>query len=182
MTNSRHAHVIQIQTSKCQNRRVVHEYNGTIDSSNQLDNNNNKIMVGFGSSLRMSRRRGWEDAYLDYASLRLLLTQIEAVYEEEDWKARDSAATKNNGGAYSEEGGDEDYHHEDDDDDMMEEDHEEDGKVITNSSSYIMPSVFQSAWDKTRSVVTGQPIPPTRRADGGHQYNRSHFHQHITTT
>lgn len=43
-------------------------------------------MVGFGSSLRMSRRRGWEDAYLDYASLRLLLTQIEAVYEEEDWK------------------------------------------------------------------------------------------------
>ncbi|KAL7542428.1 hypothetical protein ACHAXR_011769 [Thalassiosira sp. AJA248-18] len=43
-------------------------------------------MVGFGSSLRMSRRRGWEDAYLDYQSLRLLLTQIEAVYEEEDWK------------------------------------------------------------------------------------------------
>ena len=43
-------------------------------------------MVGFGSSLRISRRRGWEDAYLDYASLRLLLTQIEAVYEEEDWK------------------------------------------------------------------------------------------------
>jgi hypothetical protein len=34
----------------------------------------------------MSRRRGWEDAYLDYQSLRLLLTQIEAVYEEEDWK------------------------------------------------------------------------------------------------
>ena len=43
-------------------------------------------MVGFGSSLRMSRRRGWEDAYLDYQSLRLLLMQIEAVYEEEDWK------------------------------------------------------------------------------------------------
>ena len=46
-------------------------------------------MVGFGSSLRMSRRRGWEDAYLDYQSLRLLLTQIEAVYEEEDWKQDD---------------------------------------------------------------------------------------------
>ena len=43
-------------------------------------------MVGFGSSLRLSRRRGWEDAYLDYQSLRLLLTQIEAVYEEEDWR------------------------------------------------------------------------------------------------
>eukprot|EP00985_Skeletonema_marinoi_P001864 scaffold758_cov116-Skeletonema_marinoi.AAC.5 len=115
-------------------------------------------MVGFGSSLRMSRRRGWEDAYLDYASLRLLLTQIEAVYEEEDWKARDSAASKNNGGAYLEEGAYEDYHHEDDDDDMME-----DLKMMV-------------------SVVTGQPIPPTRRADGGHQYNRSHFHQHITIT
>jgi hypothetical protein len=39
----------------------------------------------------MSRRRGWEDAYLDYASLRLLLTQIEAVYEEEDLKRGGSA-------------------------------------------------------------------------------------------
>ncbi len=55
-------------------------------------------MVGFGSSLRMSRRRGWEDAYLDYASLRLLLVQIESVYEEEDWRARDSAANNNNDG------------------------------------------------------------------------------------
>eukprot|EP00984_Skeletonema_dohrnii_P025277 scaffold14403_cov72-Skeletonema_dohrnii-CCMP3373.AAC.2 len=84
-------------------------------------------MVGFGSSLRMSRHRGWEDAYLDYASLRLLLTQIEAVYEEEDWKARDSAATNNNGSAYFEEGGYEDYHHEDDDDDLME-DQDDDGQ------------------------------------------------------
>uniref|UniRef100_A0A7S2XKP1 SPX domain-containing protein n=1 Tax=Attheya septentrionalis TaxID=420275 RepID=A0A7S2XKP1_9STRA len=39
-------------------------------------------MVGFGSSLRLSRRPGWESAYLDYESLKLLLTQIEAVYEE----------------------------------------------------------------------------------------------------
>jgi hypothetical protein len=39
----------------------------------------------------MSRRRGWEEAYLDYASLRLLLTQIEAVYEEEDFKRGGSA-------------------------------------------------------------------------------------------
>ena len=38
----------------------------------------------------MSRRRGWEDAYLDYQSLRLLLTQIETVYEEEDYKKRGS--------------------------------------------------------------------------------------------
>ncbi len=43
-------------------------------------------MVGFESNLRQSRRRGWEDAYLDYQSLHFLLTQIEAVYEEEDWK------------------------------------------------------------------------------------------------
>eukprot|EP00984_Skeletonema_dohrnii_P018364 scaffold8557_cov100-Skeletonema_dohrnii-CCMP3373.AAC.4 len=113
-------------------------------------------MVGFGSSLRMSRRRGWEDAYLDYASLRLLLTQIEAVYEEEDWKARDSAAANNNGGAYFEEGVYEDYHHEDDDD-MMEEDHEEDGQVITNSSYSYMPSVFQSAWDKLVVWRQGSP-------------------------
>eukprot|EP00557_Chaetoceros_sp_GSL56_P013616 CAMPEP_0176477098 /NCGR_PEP_ID=MMETSP0200_2-20121128/426_1 /TAXON_ID=947934 /ORGANISM="Chaetoceros sp., Strain GSL56" /LENGTH=1108 /DNA_ID=CAMNT_0017872855 /DNA_START=1 /DNA_END=3324 /DNA_ORIENTATION=+ len=39
-------------------------------------------MVGFGSAYRMSRRRGWEDAYFDYETLKLLLTQIEAVYEE----------------------------------------------------------------------------------------------------
>ena len=39
-------------------------------------------MVGFGSSLRISRRRGWESAYLDYESLKLLLAHIEAVYEE----------------------------------------------------------------------------------------------------
>ena len=55
-------------------------------SSLLIISSRHKPMVGFGSSLRMSRRRGWEDAYLDYASLRLLLTQIEAVYEEEDWK------------------------------------------------------------------------------------------------
>jgi hypothetical protein len=40
-------------------------------------------MVGFGSSLRMARRSGWEGAYLDYETLKLLLSQIEAVYEEE---------------------------------------------------------------------------------------------------
>ena len=40
-------------------------------------------MVGFGSSLRLARRTGWEGAYLDYETLKLLLSQIEAVYEEE---------------------------------------------------------------------------------------------------
>lgn len=40
-------------------------------------------MVGFGSSLRACRRPGWEAAYLDYETLKLLLSQIEAVYEEE---------------------------------------------------------------------------------------------------
>jgi hypothetical protein len=40
-------------------------------------------MVGFGSSLRLARRPGWEGAYLDYEALKLLLSQIEAVYEEE---------------------------------------------------------------------------------------------------
>jgi hypothetical protein len=52
-------------------------------------------MVGFESSLRQSRRRGWEDAYLDYQSLHLLLTQIEAVYEEEDWKRGGSGRNNN---------------------------------------------------------------------------------------
>lgn len=40
-------------------------------------------MVGFGSSLRIAKRSGWERAYLDYETLKLLLSQIEAVYEEE---------------------------------------------------------------------------------------------------
>ena len=40
-------------------------------------------MVGFGSSLRIGRRPGWEAAYLDYETLKLLLSQIESVYEEE---------------------------------------------------------------------------------------------------
>jgi hypothetical protein len=39
-------------------------------------------MVGFGSSLRKARRSGWEGGYLDYESLKLLSSQIEAVYEE----------------------------------------------------------------------------------------------------
>ena len=41
-------------------------------------------MVGFGSSLRMGRRSGWEAAYLDYEHLKLLLSQIEAFYEHEN--------------------------------------------------------------------------------------------------
>jgi hypothetical protein len=45
-------------------------------------------MVGFGSSLRMARRPGWEGAYLDYETLKLLLSQIEAVYEEEGHRQR----------------------------------------------------------------------------------------------
>ena len=45
-------------------------------------------MVGFGSSLRMGRRTGWEPAYLDYETLKLLLSQIEAVYEEREQHQR----------------------------------------------------------------------------------------------
>ena len=39
-------------------------------------------MVGFGSTLRLARRPGWEGAYLDYETLKLLLSQIEVAYEE----------------------------------------------------------------------------------------------------
>lgn len=39
-------------------------------------------MVGFGSSLRLARRPGWEGSYLDYEALKLLLSHIEAIYEE----------------------------------------------------------------------------------------------------
>ena len=39
-------------------------------------------MVGFGSSLRLARRPGWEGAYLDYEALKLLLSHMEAIYEE----------------------------------------------------------------------------------------------------
>ncbi|GAX09289.1 hypothetical protein FisN_17Lh037 [Fistulifera solaris] len=46
-------------------------------------------MVGFGSSLRMARRPGWEGAYLDYETLKLLLSQIESIYEEEAQRPRD---------------------------------------------------------------------------------------------
>ena len=127
----------------------------------------------------MSRRRGWEDAYLDYASLRLLLVQIESVYEEEDWRARDSAANNNNDGGYNdvylEEGGYEDYYEDEDDIMTEEEDQEVDGQDVMITNSYL-PSVFQSAWNKTRSVVTGQqPLStPTRSnntTNGGHRYS-----------
>ena len=50
----------------------------------QTVNQLREIMVGFGSGLRMGRRTGWESAYLDYETLKLLLSQIEAVYEERD--------------------------------------------------------------------------------------------------
>lgn len=51
-------------------------------------------MVGFGSSLRLARRPGWEGAYLDYETLKLWLSQIEAVYEEEGHSrmSRDAAS------------------------------------------------------------------------------------------
>ena len=39
-------------------------------------------MVGYGSSLRRSRRPGWEDAYLDYDDLRSILEQIQYLYED----------------------------------------------------------------------------------------------------
>eukprot|EP00522_Entomoneis_paludosa_P001098 CAMPEP_0172466868 /NCGR_PEP_ID=MMETSP1065-20121228/57300_1 /TAXON_ID=265537 /ORGANISM="Amphiprora paludosa, Strain CCMP125" /LENGTH=1447 /DNA_ID=CAMNT_0013223813 /DNA_START=92 /DNA_END=4435 /DNA_ORIENTATION=- len=48
-------------------------------------------MVGFGSSLRIARRPGWEGAYLDYETLKLLLSQIEAIYEEEGHRRGRSA-------------------------------------------------------------------------------------------
>eukprot|EP00934_Nitzschia_sp_Nitz4_P002918 Nitzschia sp. Nitz4//scaffold9_size221794//76701//80874//NITZ4_001339-RA/size221794-snap-gene-0.181-mRNA-1//-1//CDS//3329560980//2908//frame0 len=47
-------------------------------------------MVGFGSSLRMGRRSGWEAAYMDYETLKLLLSQIESVYEEEKHRSSTS--------------------------------------------------------------------------------------------
>ena len=50
-------------------------------------------MVGFGSTLRMGRRSGWEGAYLDYETLKLLLSQIEAVYEEEDHRRPQNGGT-----------------------------------------------------------------------------------------
>ena len=59
---------------------VRYRQTGIDQTVNQL----REIMVGFGSGLRMGRRTGWESAYLDYETLKLLLSQIEAVYEERD--------------------------------------------------------------------------------------------------
>ena len=103
-------------------------------------------MVGFGSSLRMSRRRGWEDAYLDYQSLRLLLTQIEAVYEEEDWTA--------NGGSGNQ---------------LV---NEEEIVVVASASDEVADDdddegwkrVVGNAWRLTRAIVTGKSY---------HRYNSS---------
>ena len=93
-------------------------------------------MVGFGSSLRMSRRRGWEDAYLDYQSLRLLLTQIEAVYEEEDWHRGGGGGGEQSGG----DGGDFDA--------AASEESSED-KIGWKS-------LMGNAWHMTMAVVTGK--------------------------
>jgi len=41
----------------------------------------------------MARRSGWERAYLDYETLKMLLSQIEAVYEEEGHRDADSSVT-----------------------------------------------------------------------------------------
>jgi hypothetical protein len=108
----------------------------------------------------MSRRRGWEDAYLDYASLRLLLTQIEAVYEEEDWKAREendvttgASGAVGFGGYYDEDGVNRD-------DDMIMDDDEDDHHQKGNN---YLQTTLQKAWDKTYGLITGQVIPPNRR-------------------
>lgn len=46
--------------------------------------------MGFGTSFRKARRKGWENAYIDYETLKLLLTQIETVYEENSGQSGDS--------------------------------------------------------------------------------------------
>jgi hypothetical protein len=152
-------------------------------------------MVGFGSSLRMSRRRGWEDAYLDYASLRLLLTQIEAVYEEEDWKAHPThpstttnGGANNNGGVVNNNGGSRGFRFGgygaadveggaaaggllllDEDDDMMDDDAESNNNNSNNNGKGNIQSILQgleNAWDTTVSMVTGQPPPPRKKRRG----------------
>ena len=135
----------------------------------------------------MSRRRGWEDAYLDYASLRLLLTQIEAVYEEEDWKAHPS--TTNNGAANN--ASNNRHHHGggfrfggygagveggaagsggllllDDEHDMMDDEAESSNNNNSSNSKGSIQSIIrglENAWDTTVSVITGQPPPPPRK-------------------
>jgi len=117
-------------------------------------------MVGFGSSLRMSRRRGWEEAYLDYASLRLLLTQIEAVYEEEDWKRGDSnhhlnyeeGMEKLDDGIILEEGNDDTNAGRDDENDWED-----------FSTTNYFSGVLGSAWRKTKLALLGRNRDGDRR-------------------
>lgn len=92
-------------------------------------------MVGFESNLRQSRRRGWEDAYLDYQSLNLLLTQIEAVYEEEDWKRDSFAHLSKNLDELAEEGGIAD-----------------DSMVVTANDGYLN-ALWKTAARMTRQIV-----------------------------
>jgi hypothetical protein len=41
------------------------------------------MVVGFGLLLWMGRRAGWKPVYMDYETLKLFLSQIELVHEEE---------------------------------------------------------------------------------------------------
>jgi len=47
-------------------------------------------MAGSGSSFSQSRRPGWDSAYVDYETLKLLLTHIELVYEQSNYDFRHS--------------------------------------------------------------------------------------------
>jgi len=81
----------------------------------------------------MSRRRGWEDAYLDYQSLRLLLTQIETVYEEEDYKkqrSRGNITNANNNAAAGGGGSSDELYYADDFIDVEDGQHEDEESVV----------------------------------------------------
>eukprot|EP00557_Chaetoceros_sp_GSL56_P005250 CAMPEP_0176505870 /NCGR_PEP_ID=MMETSP0200_2-20121128/16735_1 /TAXON_ID=947934 /ORGANISM="Chaetoceros sp., Strain GSL56" /LENGTH=1187 /DNA_ID=CAMNT_0017905473 /DNA_START=36 /DNA_END=3600 /DNA_ORIENTATION=+ len=44
-------------------------------------------MVGYGNSLERARRPGWDAAYLDYASLKSLLEEVERLHDIDGWDA-----------------------------------------------------------------------------------------------
>ena len=102
---------------------------------------------------------------MDYASLRLLLTQIEAVYEEEDWKRGETSSVQNPNDIEGAEGYENEIMFDGGAKGMGENDEEDMGALnITNLSG-----MLGTMWRKTQRVILG------RKSYREHRRNRRRF-------